>query len=153
MPYFDYRRMVEEAMRGVVRAAMRQAEEQGLADEHHFLVKFRTDAPGVEITPLLKDLYPETMTIVIQHQYWHLEAGEQEFAVTLAFSGARHRLTIPYHAIETFADPGAGFLLPLDPKPSASARTESAVEAPAAAEAKPQRQPGDVVRLDEFRKR
>lgn len=159
MPRFDYRRMVEEAMRGVVRAALGEAAEEGLEGDHHLLVKFHTDAPGVEIPPLLRDLYPKTMTIVIQHQYWHLEAGAEAFSVTLSFSGARHRLTIPYHAIETFADPGASFLLPLEPKPWAAARLEeTSAEVPAeperpAADDKPRREPGGVVRLDEFRKR
>ncbi len=158
MPRFDYRRMVEEAMRSVVRAALREAEKEGLDEEHHFLIKFRTDAPGVEIPPLLKDLYPKSMTIVIQHQYWHLEAGDEEFAVTLSFSGARHRLTIPYQAIETFADPGASFLLPLEPRASAAGRFEQSVgetaePGPAAEPEKPSRQPGEVVRLDEFRKK
>lgn len=160
MSRFDYRRMVEEAMRGVVRAALAEAEEEGLEGDHHFLVKFHTDAPGVEIPALLRDLYPKTMTIVVQHQYWHLEAGEEAFSVTLSFSGSRHRLTIPYQAIETFADPGASFLLPLEPRSWGPARLEeTSTEAPTGPERaaegprRIERQAGDVVRLDEFRKR
>jgi hypothetical protein len=165
MPRFDYRRMVEEAMRSVVRAALREAAEEGLDEEHHFLIKFRTDAPGVEIPPLLRDLYPKAMTIVIQHQYWNLETEDDSFAVTLSFSGARHRLRIPYQAIETFADPGASFLLPLEPRPSAPGPAEQTAGEPPQREpaaepgkprrlpAEPSRQPGEVVRLDEFRKK
>ena len=42
---------------------------------------------------------------MLQHQFWDLEVGEDQFAVTLSFSNQPERLTIPFAAITTFADP------------------------------------------------
>jgi hypothetical protein len=171
MGRFDYPRMVHDALRQVVRLALEEVRADGLAGDHHLYITFHTHHPGVEMPAFLRDVYPETITIVLQNQFWNLEPGAEAFSVTLAFSGARHRLTVPYAAIESFADPGAEFGLRFEPprQPAGAEAKPEAVEAapvehdggeaaPAPAEAPEpaERSPGrpaDVVRLDEFRKR
>jgi hypothetical protein len=106
---FDYDRMVEDAMRGVARDALRSVATRGLPGKHHFYITFRTDAPGVEMAARLRALYPREMTIVIQHQFWNLVAYEDAFAIELAFSGKRERLYVPLAALTAFADPEAKF--------------------------------------------
>jgi hypothetical protein len=49
------------------------------------------------------------MTIVLQHQFWGLEVGEDGFAVTLSFGGKHERLVVPYRSIVSFADPSVKF--------------------------------------------
>ena len=96
---------VEEALRGVIRRALTWVSENGLPGDHHFYITYRTDADGIEIPSYLKAENPEEMTIVLQHQFSGLEVGPEAFAVTLSFSDLPQRLTIPYAAVVSFADP------------------------------------------------
>ena len=80
---YQYEKMVERALRGVVREALERAAREGLRGEHHFYVGFATDLPGVAIPELLRERYPHEMTIVLQHQFWDLEVGKEGFSVTL----------------------------------------------------------------------
>ena len=104
-----YDAMVEQALRGVVRRALTYAAERGLPGDHHFYVSFRTNDPGVDIPAQLRNRYPNEMTIVLQHQFWGLDVGEEVFGVTLSFSDVPERLTIPFAAITAFADPSVRF--------------------------------------------
>ena len=116
---FQYEKMVETALRGVAREALAKAARDGLRGDHHFYISFSTGAPGVVIPPQLLAKYPEEMTIVLQHQFWGLEVGEAEFSATLSFSGRMDRLTVPFAAITTFADPSVKFGLQFE-APAAS---------------------------------
>ena len=167
-----YDKMVETALRGVVRESLRRAAKHGLPGAHHFYVTFRTRAPGVGIAETLTARYPEEMTIVLEHQFWDLEVEEERFSVTLSFSNKPERLTIPFAAVSAFADPSVKFGLQFqetdpvedaEPKKEApklrlaepkaeskavTARKEGAAPAP---DAKPGG--GEVVTLDQFRKK
>ncbi len=109
-----YDRMVEEALRGVVGKALSQVAKRGLPGDHHFYITFRTDDPGVRIPDHLHQRYPGEMTIVLQHQFWGLEVGDEAFSVTLSFSDVPERLTVPYAAVVAFADPSVRFGLQFD---------------------------------------
>ncbi|PKQ06997.1 MAG: hypothetical protein CVT72_04845, partial [Alphaproteobacteria bacterium HGW-Alphaproteobacteria-11] len=100
-----YDMLAQEALKGVVRRALRIARDQGLPGEHHFYISFRTGAPGVEISPKLKAQYPEEMTIVLQHQFWNLEVSEERFSVDLTFNKIPEKLVVPFSAVQGFFDP------------------------------------------------
>jgi len=160
--YLRYDVMVESALRGVVREALRQAAERGLPGNHHFYLTFRTHHPGVEIPSYLREQYPSEMTIVLQYQFYALEVTEQAFGVTLSFNNVHERLVIPFAAITTFADPSVNFALQFQPLNAADAGgaverieaevTERTAAEPARAEAEPPKK-GEVVALDAFRKK
>ncbi len=106
----DYPTMIDDAMRGVVREALRQVEREGaLPGEHHFFITFDTAYPGIEISPQLKAKYPGEMTIVLQHQFWDLKVEPDRFSVTLSFSKRPEKLVIPFAAMTAFADPSIKF--------------------------------------------
>lgn len=107
--WLRYDRMVEDALRGVVRRALIDVSTSGLPGDHHFYLTFRTGEPGVQIAPALKSQYPKEMTIVLQHQFWGLEVNEDGFTVTLSFGGKHERLVVPYQSIVSFADPSVKF--------------------------------------------
>jgi hypothetical protein len=130
-----YDAMVEQALRGVVRRALTYAAERGLPGDHHFYVSFRTNDPGVDIPAQLRTRYPDEMTIVLQHQFWGLDVGEEAFGVTLSFSDVPERLTIPFSAISAFADPSVRFGLQFD---SGQAEESDAVTPMAAPEQRQQ---------------
>src|SRR5260370_28862358 len=100
-----YDKMVESALRGVVREAIASAVADGLPGGHHFYITFKTDAAGVEIGDHLRGKYPAEMTIVIEHQFWDLTVSEKTFAVTLSFNNPPEPLTIPFAASTPFPDP------------------------------------------------
>jgi len=130
----DYQRLVEEALRDAVRRLLAEVAELGLPGEHYFYIGFRTGHPGVQMPRSLRDLYPEEMTIILQHQFWNLEVGEDAFSVELSFSASRQRLSIPFAALTTFADPSAEFALRFTPRlPGAAAAKGIKPAAPAAA--------------------
>ena len=104
-----YDTMVEEALRGVVKAALAEAAEHGLTGNHHFYITFRTGHPDVVVPDQLRKRYPNEMTIVLQHQYWGLELGTDAFSVTLSFADVPEHLTIPFAAVTAFADPSVRF--------------------------------------------
>src|SRR3546814_10403677 len=102
---FRYDLMVENALRGEVRDALRRALAHGLPGNHHFYLTFKTRAPGVEIPPYLVERYPEEMTIVLQFQYWNLEVEDPRFSVMLSFNDICESLVVPFESLTGFADP------------------------------------------------
>jgi len=106
---FDYPALLSAATIGVVRQVLADAAEHGLEGDHHFFLTFRTGDAGVRIPAALARRYPETMTIVVQHQFVDLEVDDQAFAVTLRFGGAWERVRVPFGALATFVDPSVPF--------------------------------------------
>ena len=102
---FRYDKMVERALRGVVKQALQEVVDEGVIDDHHFYITFFTDHPGVKVPNYLKERYPGEMTIVLQHQFYDLEVDDERFTVMLSFNNVPERLTIPLAAITIFADP------------------------------------------------
>ena len=150
-----YEGMAQEALRGVVRAALeRAASPRGLPGAHHFYITFKTTSPGVQAPDDLIEKYPDEMTIVLQHQYWDLSTSEGSFGVTLKFGGEPQQLVVPYSAVSRFYDPSVQFLLqftPTEPEPQQT-RPKPKLAAP-----RPAPEDGEeeqkVVSLDQFRKK
>ena len=104
-----YDLLVQEALRSVVRKVLGDAARDGLPGEHHFFVTFRTDAPGVQISPRTKERFPKEITIILQHQFWDLNVTEFGFEVGLSFSNVPERLSVPWEALSGFFDPSVEF--------------------------------------------
>ena len=65
-----YEAMAQDALRGVVRAALkRAASPAGLPGAHHFFNTFLSDARGVSAPPDLLAKYPDEKTNDQQHQF------------------------------------------------------------------------------------
>jgi hypothetical protein len=108
---YQYEKMIERALRGVVLESLERAAREGLRGAHHFFIGFATGMPGVDIPDQLRARYPQDMTIVLQHQYWDLDVREESFSVTLSFQKQLERLTVPFAAVRSFADPSVNFAL------------------------------------------
>jgi hypothetical protein len=152
-----YEAMAQDALRGVVKTALkRAAAPEGLPGAHHFYITFKTEAPGVSGPADLLGKYPDEMTIVLQHQYWDLAPGETFFSVTLQFGGQPKRLSVPYAAVTRFYDPSVQFLLQFEAPAVEGAAAEPDDKAAAAA-TDPETPPPDgeakIVSLDQFRKK
>lgn len=107
--YFQYDQMVDGALRGVVRQVLRDVAKNGLRGAHHFYISFHTDRPDVQMPDYLRARYPQEITVVLQHQYWDLQVGEDAFDVTVSFNKTPEKLHIPYAALTAFVDPSVRF--------------------------------------------
>lgn len=157
-----YDRMVEQALRGVVRQAVKEVidSKNKLPGNHNFYITFMTDYPGVEIPDYLRERYPGEMTIVLQYQFYDLFVDAEKMGVTLSFNNVLERLQIPLGAITIFADPSVNFALQFQPlneegpddfDPEDELPDEDGAEdkAPKKSGSKS----GEVVSLDQFRKK
>jgi hypothetical protein len=145
-----YDALQQEALRGVVRAALKLVAAKGKPPgDHHFFISFKTRAPGVTLPKELLAQYPDEMSIILQHEYWDLAPGETFFSVTLKFGGQPKSLSIPYAAITLFRDPGVEYLLRFT-VPDAPA----VIPAPGPVRAASEKADGpNIVSLDHFRKK
>lgn len=110
-----YDLLVQDALRSVVRRVLTDVARDGLPGDHHLYISFDTGSPGVKLSPRLKGMYPEKMTIVLQHQFWDLIVTDQAFEVGLWFKGVPERLHVPFDAVEDFVDPSVKFRLLFQP--------------------------------------
>src|SRR6266566_2563862 len=94
--HIRYDLLAQQALRGVVRTVLADVAKKGLPGEHHFKITFNTTAPGVRLSDRLRAQYPETMTIILQHQFWDLTMADRTFEVGLSFGGITERVGVPY---------------------------------------------------------
>jgi hypothetical protein len=180
--HIRYDILAQEALRGVMRKVLQEVMRTGLPGNHHFFITFLTGAPGVRVSPRLRERYPEQMTIVLQYQYWDLKVTDTGFEVGLSFSDVPEKLEVPFSAVRGFYDPSVNFELEFDVKtdapaegdvtplpvaveppkprtaPKAAAKKEQPAKPAAAEPATAEKAEGDgksaeVVSLDAFRKK
>ncbi len=152
---FRYDKMVEKALRDVVKQALEELKEKGLVDEHHFYITFFTNHKGVSIPKYLKEKYPEEMTIVLQHQFHDLEIKKDKAIVTLSFNNVPEKLIIPFNAITIFADPSVNFALQFQPMGEYDEHGDSLFDEEDIQGDSPAKdmKKGEVISLDSFRKK
>jgi hypothetical protein len=111
-----YDLLIQDALRGVVRRVLADVARDGLSGEHHFYITFRTHARGVRLSSRMRELYPDEMTIVLQHQFWDLGVTDQAFEVGLSFKNVPEKLLVPFEAVTRFSDPSVEFDLKFEPE-------------------------------------
>ena len=79
---------------------------EGASGRPPFLHFVRYAAPTASrLSDRLRAQYPDEMTIILQHQFWDLKVGDDEFEVGLSFGGIPEKLAVPFEAINGFFDP------------------------------------------------
>ena len=179
--HIRYDLLAQAALRGVVRTVLADVAKKGLPGEHHFKITFATTAPGVRMSERVRAQYPQSMTIILQHQFWDLVVRDEAFEVGLAFAGIPEKLTVPFEALTGFFDPAVQFGFQFDTaetapaaaeaplpasaakapekpakpaaRPPAKTKKADALPAPKAKEEAPNADGGEVVNLDRFRKK
>ncbi|MEM9726174.1 MAG: ClpXP protease specificity-enhancing factor SspB [Pseudomonadota bacterium] len=162
----NYGRMMQRAMQGLMAEALGLVAEHGLPGDHHFYITFLTGHPGVDMPDWLRERFPEEMVIVLQHEFQGLSVIDDRFSVTLSFNSRLATLVVPFEAVAQFADPSAEFGLRFDPSESFDETDEEETDlaqiadvaasdqaAPGADQPEDGKAPGEVVSLDEFRKK
>jgi len=150
---FDYDLMVQQALRFVVKEALKFVERNGLPGNHHFYVTFRTDRSDVEMPDYLRQKHPEEITIVLQHQFWDLHVEENYFRVSLSFNDRQEALKVPYDALVSFMDPSEKFGLQFTPSDGPPLEDYEAMGENDQNDRKAPKTKNKVVTLDNFRKK
>ena len=154
-PGIDYRMLMDRAFRRVIADALAHVADHGLPGDHHFFITYRTGQEGVEMPDWLRAEHPDTLSIILQHEFGDLAADDDGFQVRLSFQDRPALLRVPYDAIEIFADPAVQFGLRFGAEGDArAAPPEASAERPAPRDPSPEEATGEqdnVVRLDAFR--
>ena len=137
----DYDGLIKNALKYVVKDALKFAQKNGVSN-NHFYITFRTDAKGVELPQLLKEQYPKTMTIVLQHQFANLDVDDEGFCVDLSFGGVPYSLKVTFASVTYFADPYAKFGLSF-----------ASIDDDDEKQPDTQKAPAEVISIDSFRKK
>jgi hypothetical protein len=143
--------LVQQALRGVVKKVLVDAVKDGLPGGHHFYISFNTSGAGVRISPRLKSMYPDEMTIVLQHQFWDLSVSDSQFEVSLSFDKIPERLVVPFEAVTGFFDPSVKFGLKFEAAEVAPENDDTAEKpaekAPRKIGRKPEAEPSEPARI------
>lgn len=164
-----YGHLVEDALRSVVFNALSLVESNGLPGEHHFYITLSTTVDAVVLPDPLRAKYPNEMTIVLQHKFDDLHVNEEGFSVTLYFDSVANHLYIPFNAIKVFADPSVEFGLQFSPQADnqdldtqalvstlhndEADNVASLPQSAGAPTAQASQESGEVIALDQFRKK
>ena len=126
-----YDLLVQEALCGVVKKVLGDAARHGLPGDHHFYITFRTHGPGVRLSNRMRELYPEEMTIILQHQFEDLKVSDYAFEVGLSFKGVPEILLVPFEALTGFFDPSVQFSAKFEPQAEADEAGQATILEPA----------------------
>lgn len=116
MSDFKYDALVQKALVSVVREVLSDVAVNGLTENHHFYIRFRTDHPKTKVPRFLKERHPEEVMIVLQHQFWNLNVDDCGFSVELSFDNINETIYVPFNALTAFVDPSVKFALQFTPK-------------------------------------
>lgn len=106
-----YDEIIENSMRLVIVETLKKVQKIGLIGRHYFIITFLTRFNGITVPKKILERYSDEMTIVVQHQFKNLIVEDECFKISLSFDGRYEKLTIPYRAITSFADPSMNFVL------------------------------------------
>ena len=112
----NYGQLMHKALRRLMADVLTDVSESGLPGEHHFYITFDPTHPGVDMDDILRERFPQEMTIVLQNWFEDLAVMSDRFTVTLSFDGVAHRIVVPFKAVKTVADPSVEFGLKFDAK-------------------------------------
>tara|TARA_Y100000766_G_scaffold231996_1_gene206255 strand:+ start:80 stop:529 length:450 start_codon:yes stop_codon:yes gene_type:complete len=105
----DYLKILNNNLLNVIVDILKDIEKNGLDGNNHLYITFKTNNPKNIVPNWLLQKYPNEMTIVIQHEYYHLSVNKHYFNIGLSFNNKKSDLKISFDSITSFADPSANF--------------------------------------------
>ena len=153
MHKIDYQKLLDDALKSVVKEALLYAQFNGLGDDAGFFITFKTRDPGVVLPDFLRIRYPDIMTIVLQYSFNNLNVSDKEFGVQLTFDGRPFFIRVPFSALVEFKDPSTEFMLSFHPKQPTTETPDNDIDLPLDEKANTVPDDKRVVSLDEFRKK
>ena len=105
----EYQKIPNKNLLNVFIEILKEVEKKGLDGNNHLYITFATNNSKTSVPDWLLQKYPSEMTIVIQHEYYHLSVNKKNFNIGLSFNNKKSDLTISFDSIISFADPSSNF--------------------------------------------
>ena len=105
----DYQKILNNNLLNVFIDILKNIEKNGLSGSNHLYITFQTSDSKNTVPDWLLLKYPNEMTIVVQHEYYHLSVHKSYFNIGLSFNNKKTDLKIAYNSIISFADPSSNF--------------------------------------------
>ena len=112
----EYQKILNKNLLNVFIEILKEVEKKGLDGNNHLYITFATNNSKTSVPDWLLQKYPSEMTIVIQHEYYHLSVNKNNFNIGLSFNNIKTKLKISFDSIVSFADPNSNFGLKLNNK-------------------------------------
>ena len=105
----NYQNILNKNLLNVFIEILKEVENKGLDGNNHLYITFSTNHSKTSVPDWLLQKYPNEMTIVIQHEYYHLSVNKKNFNVGLSFNNKKCDLSISFESIISFVDPSSNF--------------------------------------------
>ncbi len=105
----DYQKILNKNLLNVFIEVLKNIEKNGLNGSNHLYVTFKTDSFNTIVPDWLLVKYPDEMTIVVQHEYYHLSVHKSFFNIGLSFNNKKADLKVSFNSVISFADPSSDF--------------------------------------------
>ena len=105
----EYQKILNKNLLNVFIEILKEVEENGLDGNNQLYITFATSNSKTSIPNWLLQKYPNEMTIVIQHEYYHLLVNKKNFSIGLSFNNKKCDLKISFDSITSFVDPTSNF--------------------------------------------
>ena len=105
----EYQKILNKNLLNVFIEILKEVEEKGLSGNNQIYITFETNNSKTLIPNWLLQKYPNEMTIVIQHEYYHLSVKKKSFNIGLSFNNKKCDLKISFDSIISFVDPSSNF--------------------------------------------
>ena len=105
----EYQKILNKNLLNVFIEILKEVEEKGLDGNNQLYITFATNNSKTSVPNWLLQKYPNEMTIVIQHEYYHLSVNKKTFNIGLSFNNKKCDLKISFDSIISFADPYSNF--------------------------------------------
>ena len=151
--YINYPKIIDDSMHGAVRNILSIIEREGIKEPHKFFITFLTYCPGVQLSYRVCAKYPAEITIVLQHQFEQLVVGDTYFSIGLTFNGIFETVVVPYKAITSFTDAGEKIEIQFGYYAENPDEMKDTVAEPEPIVPEIESVTGNVISLDQFRKK
>ncbi len=108
-----YKEKLNESFAYFVSEVLSDISENGIKKEQQIYITFFTNVEGVQMSEWIKEKYPQSITIVLENEFENLIATDRAMKVDLFFNSQKETITVPYKAMQYFADHSASLELPL----------------------------------------
>ena len=105
----NYQKILNNNLLNVFIDILKNIEKNGLDGNNHLYITFKTGNSHSIVPDWLLMKYPNEMTIVVQHEYYHLSVHKSFFNIGLSFNNKKADLKIAFNSIISFADPSSNF--------------------------------------------
>ena len=105
----EYQKILNKNLLNVFIEILKEVEKKGLDGKNHLYITFITKNSKTLVPDWLLQKYPNEMTIVIQHEYYHLFINKKNFKIGLSFNNRKCDLIISFDSVISFADPSSNF--------------------------------------------